>query len=117
MRIFTVSNRIKVLSELYEHLTKVYPEADIIGEIDPLMAGKQSFNNTVDMVFADVNMKRMTGLQLIKFIRHEHTDALTYLVGTAEEIDASLTATASDDITGVIVYPFTEESLVKGLKL
>jgi DNA-binding LytR/AlgR family response regulator len=110
MRIFTVSNRLKILSELYEHLTKVYPEADIIEEIDPLMAGKQSFNNTVDMVFADINMKRMTGLQLIQFIRHVHTDALTYIVGTAEEISDSLTMAALDDVTGVIIYPFTEES-------
>lgn len=110
MRILTVSNSLNVLSALNERLTKVYPEADIIRETDPLMAGKYSFHNAVDMVFADINMKRMTGLQLIQFIKHEHTDVLTYLVGTDEEIDASLTMTASDDVTGVIIYPFTEES-------
>ncbi|MGN1051825.1 MAG: hypothetical protein ACI4SH_00385 [Candidatus Scatosoma sp.] len=116
MRILTVSNRLDVLSELNGRLKKIYPEADVIGETDPLMAGKYSFNNAVDMVFTDACMKRMTGLQLIRFIRREHSGVLTYLLGTAEEIDACLTTSAFDEITGAIVYPFTEQSFKKALK-
>lgn len=64
MKIFTVINSLNVLSELKERLTKSYPESDIIEETDPLMTGKYSFNNAVNMVFADVNMKRITGFKL-----------------------------------------------------
>ncbi len=113
MTILTVSNSLNVLSDLNGLLTKIYPDAEIIREIDPLMAGKYSFRNAVDMVFADVNMKRMTGLQLIQFIKREHAHVLAYLVGTVEEIDDSLAMTTSDDITGTIVYPFTEDTFLR----
>lgn len=116
MRILTVSNRINVLTELNERLSKVFPKADLIGESDPLMAGKYSFNNAVDAVFADVNMKRMTGLQLLRFIRREQKETLTYLVGTESEIGESLQTGVCADVTGVIPYPFTDESFVKFIK-
>lgn len=116
MKILTVSNSINVLSELNERLTKVFPESEVIEETDPLMAGKYSFNNAVDIVFTDFNMKRMTGLQLIQFIRHKQSGVLTYLLGRSEEIDSCLTMSAFDEITGVIPYPFTEE-FEKNLKL
>ena len=109
MKILTVSNSISVLSELNERLAKAYPQADIIGETDPLMAGKYSCNNDVDMLFAAANMKRMTGMQLIDFIKREHVNAATYLVGTDEEISETVTD-AYECVTGVIVYPFTEKS-------
>lgn len=116
MKILTVSNRLTVLSELNECLSALYPEADIIAETDPLMAGKYVFNNPVDMVFADVNMKRMTGLQLIQFIRHEHADTLAYLMGTGEEISDLLTMTALEDVRGVLIYPFSEASFIKDIR-
>lgn len=116
MKILTVSNNLKLLADLRARLTEVFPDAEVIEQTDPLMACKYSFNNCVDAAFADVNMKRMTGLQLIQFIRGEHTDALTYLVGTEEDIDACIALTAYGDVTGAIVYPFTQESF-KNLKI
>ena len=117
MRILTVSNNVNLLSDLNERLSELWPGADMIKEVDPLMAGKYAFHNAVDAVFAEVNMKRMTGLQLIRFIRREHTGTLTYLVGRAEEIRDSLTMTAPEEVTGVITYPFTEDSFAKDLQL
>ena len=32
------------------------------------------------MLFADVNMKRMGGVELIRFVRHEHPEVLSYLI-------------------------------------
>ncbi|MGN0814914.1 MAG: hypothetical protein ACI4MH_06760 [Candidatus Coproplasma sp.] len=116
MRILTVSNRIDVLKELIGHIGRAYPEAEVIGETDPLMACKYAFNNAVDAVFADANMKRMTGLQLINFIRRENSQALTYLVGSVGEINAC-TPSVENNLTGIVLYPFTEESFTGILKV
>lgn len=58
MKILTVSHRLAVLSERNERLKKIFPEADVIGETDPLMAEKYPLNNVSDMVFTNVRMKR-----------------------------------------------------------
>lgn len=114
MNILTVSNHITMLDRLEKELTVLYPEAVIIREIDALMAGKYAFNHGVDMVFAEAEMKRMNGLDLIRFVRHEHPGVKSFLVGSKKELSESL-FTVSEDVTGVLVYPLSRNALRKAV--
>lgn len=110
MKIMTVGNHATILKELVKALSEIFPGSDIIAETDALMAGKYAFNNNVDMVFAETDMKRMNGLQLIQFVRHEHPGVKSYLIGTDEEFSESF-LTVSEDVTGLLTYPFTKDSV------
>ena len=112
MRILAVSNDLSVLSELNEVLKKIFPEADVIKETDPLMACKYSFKNEVDFTFADWEMKRMSFSDLMQFIKKERPRAKTYLIDkNAVALDELIC-----DGDGVIGYPFSLEELTKILK-
>ena len=113
MRILAVSNDLSVLSELNEALKKIFPQADVIKETDPLMACKYSFKNEVNFVFADREMKRMSFSDLTQFIKKERPRAKTYLI---EKNAAALDALICDEFDGVIGYPFSLEELTKILK-
>ena len=110
MKIMTVGNHGAVLNELEKELSEIFPDGEIIRETDALMAGKYAFNHEVDMVFAEADMKRMNGLQLIQFVRHEHPDVKSYLIGSEEEFSDSFLV-VSEDVTGILTYPFTEEAI------
>lgn len=110
MKILTVGNHITLLKELGKELSEIFPEDEIIQETDALMAGKYAFNHEVDVVFAEVDMKRMNGLQLIQFVRHEHPDVKSYLIGTDKELSESFLI-VSEDVTGVLTYPFAEHAI------
>ena len=58
MEILTVSNDKALLADLHGALRSLFPTAYIAQETDPLMAGKYAFQNDVDMLLADVDMKR-----------------------------------------------------------
>ena len=112
MRILAVSNDLSFLSELTDVLKKIVPEADVIKEMDPLMACKYSFKNEVDFMFADWEMKRMSFSDLTQFIKKERPRAKTYLIDkNAVALDALIC-----DGDGVIGYPFSLEELTKALK-
>lgn len=110
MKILTVSNHMTMLEELGKELSDLYPDAEIIKETDALMAGKYAFNHEVDVVFAEADMKRMNGLQLIQFVRFEHPDVKSYLIGSERELSESF-LTVSEDVTGVLIYPFAENAI------
>ena len=90
MKILTVANHIAILEELEKELSAVSPGSEIIRETDALMAGKYAFNHEVDIVFAEADMKRMNGLQLIQFVRHKHPDEKSFLIGTDEDLSGFL---------------------------
>ena len=90
MKILTVANHIAILEELEKELSAVSPGSEIIRETDALMAGKYAFNHEVDIVFAEADMKRMNGLQLIQFVRHKHPDVKSFLIGTEEDLSGFL---------------------------
>lgn len=113
MRILAVSNDLSVLSELNEALKKIFPEADVIKETDPLMACKYSFKNEVNFVFADRKMKRMSFSDLTQFIKEERPRAKTYLI---DKNAVALDALICDEFDGAIGYPFSLEELTKILK-
>lgn len=116
MKIMTVGSHIAVLKELCEELAEIFPDGDIIQETDTLMAGKYAFNNEVDMVFAETDMKRMNGLQLIQFVRHEHPDVKSYLIGSDKDFMDSFLI-VSEDVTGILTYPFTKKTIRNVLKV
>lgn len=105
MKILAAANHTDMLDELETDLSGIFPGAEIIRETDALMAGKYAFNQPVDIVFAEADMKRMNGLQLIQFVRREHPDVKSFLIGTEEELSESFVV-VSEDVTGVLTYPF-----------
>ena len=110
MKILTAANHISMLKELEKELSDIFPGAEIIKETDALMAGKYAFNQSVDIVFAEADMKRMNGLQLIQFVRQEHPDVKSFLIGTEKELSESFLI-VSEDVTGVLTYPFAEKAV------
>lgn len=110
MKILIVANHIAILEELEKELSAVSPGSEIIRETDALMAGKYAFNHDIDMVFAETDMKRMNGLQLIRFVRHEHPGVKSYLIGSAQDFSESFLI-VSEDVDGLLIYPFSKEKI------
>lgn len=110
MIILTVANDMTMLEELGRELSETFPGEEIIKEKDALMAGKYAFNHSVDIVFAEADMKRMNGLQLIRFVRQEHPEVKSFLIGTEKELSESFLV-ISEDVTGVLTYPFAKKEL------
>ena len=77
MTILAVSNNYGLLENLCNGLSSILPDADIIRQTDSLMAGKYSFNHNIEMLFADVNMKRVGGVELSRWARQEHPGVLS----------------------------------------
>ncbi len=111
MKILVVSNNTSVLMNLCIRLESVFPLETIVQERDSLMAGKYAFNNKIDMIFADINMKRMNGVELVEFVKHDNPKVQAFLVGTAEEI-FELTVSVPEDVDGILTYPFTDDLVV-----
>lgn len=108
IKILAVSNESTILAELEGVLKSIFPLAEIIKETDPLMACKYSFNNEVNVAFASEDMKRMSGSDLLQFIKKERPSVKTYLIFGDEE--ASKT-TICEDADGTIFYPFSTETV------
>lgn len=110
MKILTAANHAAMLNELGKALSEIFPDSELIQEADALMAAKYAFNHEVDIVFAEADMKRMNGLQIIQFVRHEHPNVKSFLVGTEKQLAESLLL-VSEDVTGFLAYPFAEDSV------
>lgn len=115
MKILAAANNIAMLEDLKKKLSDFSAESEIIKESDALMAGKYAFNHKVDIVFAEAEMKRMNGLQLIEFVRHEHPDVKSFLIGSEKELSESF-LDISEDVTGVLPYPFAENAIEDALQ-
>ena len=115
MKIMTVCNHVTMLAELRKELSEIFPDGEIIQETDGLMAGKYAFHHEVDMVFAEADMKRMNGFDLIQFVRHKHPRVKSYLIGTDEDFSESFVV-VSEDVTGILTYPFTKDSIRAALQ-
>ena len=111
MKILTAANHVAILEELEKELSAVSPGSEIIRETDALMAGKYVFNHEDDMVFAETNMKPLNGLQRIQFVKHEHPGVKSYLIGADEDFSESFLI-VSEDVTGILTYPFTKETIL-----
>ena len=81
MNILTVSNDTGLLAALSGVPEELFPDAAITRGTNPLMAGKFAFHHEVDILLADVDMKRMDGIQLIHFVRQKQPVVRAYLMG------------------------------------
>lgn len=115
MKILAVANQPAMLEALQAELQKILPKAEILKETDALMAGKYAFNHAVDIVFAKADMKRMSGLQLIRFVKHEHPGVKGFLV-EAENQPSALSPAAAGEVAGVLTYPFAENAVCNALQ-
>lgn len=115
MRIMTVGNHIAILGQLGKELSEIFPEGEIIQQTDALMAGKYAFNHRVDIVFAEADMKRMNGLQIIRFVRHEHPNVKSFLIGSKNNL-FNMLLDISEDVTGVLAYPFAKDEIKGALQ-
>ena len=107
MKILAVSSSTELLAVLRDTLECLFPDAAVIHMTDPLMAGKYAFHNRVDILLAEADMKRMDGLQLIRFVRQEQPGVRAYLLGR-EEVLRALTAGLPGAV-GRIPYPLRAE--------
>ena len=114
MTILTVGSDTPMLEQLNTKLLQVYPEATIVIRTDPLLAAQYSFQNPVDKLITQLNMKRMDGQMLERFVQRENPDVVTHFIGTQQELE---TAFAFDDKirNQAVVTPITDSSLYKAL--
>lgn len=114
MDILAVSSNEALLAALENILAGMFPEAVIARAADPLMAGKYAFHNKVDLLLAEVEMKRMNGVQLIRFVRQEQPAVRAYLMGRADTL-RRLPPNARCEAAGLIELPLTAEKAAAAL--
>ncbi|MDD5952297.1 MAG: bacteriocin [Oscillospiraceae bacterium] len=102
-------------------LTKIlFPDAEILAEHDPLMAGKYALFHPVDVLISALRMHRADGLVMKRMVRYANENAKVYLMGTMEHFDqwnlVDLVGKLDyPGVDGLLVYPITQESLEKVL--
>ena len=111
MNVILVDTNIKRLHSAAALLRKIAPESTVMSTADPLMAAKYAFNNPVDLLFAALNMKRMSGLQLAAFVREQHPAVRACLLASRQEFADC--PEAFDGGIRPLALPITEEALRK----
>lgn len=83
-----------------------------------LLGALQSGAETFDLLISDVNMPQMNGLDLAKAIKADGRFATKpILVLTTESSNEMKMAGKEIGVTGWMVKPFTDEKLVKSIKM
>ena len=109
------------LAKLSGCLAEIYPHDKIVTEADSLMAGKKCFFEAFDIVFANLNDRRLDGLKMKDFARHCNPFAKYYICGDPGElyewniIDEQGNI-FEDGVDGAITYPITKEKIVSALR-
>ena len=109
MNILLVESSIQRLRSTAVLLQRVLPNSFVMSTADPLMAAKYAFNHSVDLVLAALNMKRMSGLQLIAFVREQHPEVRTCLLASDQEL-ADCPEIFNSGVQW-LALPITEEAL------
>ena len=115
MNILVVGSNEVLLTALEGILKGLFPGAAITRGTDPLMAGKYAFHHEVDILLADVDMKRMDGIQLIHFVRQEQPAVRAYLMGSADALRC-LPPHIQSEAAGLIPFPLTAAAVEAALK-
>lgn len=106
------------LDELYRNIAKLFPEGEITAETDSLMAGKDCFSKEFDVVFANLEDRRLDGLRMKEFVRRSNPMAKFFLCGNANDLydwniideDGNI---CEDGVDGAVCYPVTKDKLIK----
>lgn len=115
MNILAVSSNAAILAELEGILKELYPGAAVTCAGDPLMAGKYAFHNKVDILLAETEMKRMNGVQLLRFVRQEQPAVRACLMGRADTL-RDLPLSVQGEAAGLIAIPFTAADVAAALR-
>ena len=90
---------------------------EILEAEDGTAAVKILESQKVDLVVSDWNMPKMSGLELLKWVRaNETTQAMPFLMVTAEAQKENIIEAAKAKVSNYIVKPFTAETLAEKLK-
>ena len=109
------------LAKLSGYLSEIYPHDIIVTEADSLMAGKKCFFEAFDIVFANLNDRRLDGLKMKDFARHCNPCAKYYICGDPGElyewnvIDEQGNI-CEDGVDGAVTFPVTREKIVSALR-
>jgi DNA-binding LytR/AlgR family response regulator len=96
------------------NLLKVYaervPSLEVLGYFDRSMDAIQFLdNNVVDLIFTDVNMPQMSGIELIQSLRHK--PYVVFITSNAEHAVSGFEL----DITDFLIKPVTFERFAKSV--
>ena len=89
---------------------------DILEADDGTSAVEILKSHKVDLVVSDWNMPKMTGLELLKFVRsNEPTKDLPFLMVTAEAQKENIVEAVKARVSNYIIKPFTAVTLSEKL--
>lgn len=91
-------------------------EIENVYEADNGTAALKSLeSNPVDVIFSDINMPEMNGLELVKAVRADHPQSPLIIMVTTEGSDAIVEEAINSGANGYVRKPFTPEELEKAL--
>lgn len=107
-RILAVSPNEETLREITEMVGEVYAGSVVFAFSDPMLAVQHAYNNPVDVVYTEVEMKRLTGFDVLRLLRKRAPRLPVHFVceSDAYETDA-LRATADS----YLVRPLTMDKV------
>lgn len=109
MTILAVCNDDKMLKHYAKQLRQAFGGAVIVSQPDPLMAGRYSFFHPVDLLVANLKMRRMDGVDMGRFVRRTNPGARVYLITVPEELERYGTP-GDEEVDGLLFRPVTEET-------
>ena len=108
MRIVAVDNNLNDLTLLEQCLREVYPGSEIITFTNPMSAVQYEMNNTVDMVFTEVLMHKISGLDVARLMLKFRPSIAIHFVTQSKEY---LNIVQEYRPTGYYVKPITATML------
>lgn len=95
-------------------LARTMPALRVLATPDPLKAAQYGQAHPVDFLFAQLDMKRMNGIQLSTFMRYDNPKIQVFLMATAEQFDDCLEEYG--DNVHQLLAPVSAETLLSILK-
>ena len=100
----SADNNTETLANLSEAVHLAFPDAQVLPFQDELLAGQYISNNPVDFLFARVDNRRMSGFDILRFVRRVDNAPNTVLVADSQELrDDAIRA----DAFGFLPRPIT----------
>ena len=113
MKIIVVDNEPDRLEELVKCLRAAFPNAEITDFTSPSLAVQYSFENPVDLVFAEYYTRRFNGIQVAEGIHHFRPETMIYLV---TDDNTGLAKKKNKEIIGCLVRPFVITDIQKRIE-
>ena len=111
MKILVVGRSKQELEQRANYLRTLYPQSEVIADNDAMSAVQYAFNHTVDAVYTEVRTRPIGGFDVVRLVRKQNPDVLTYLVA---ETDAYINRALEVKVDGYYLIPTVRESLRYG---